>query len=244
MNTAVATTLDELRQANGKYDILYVVDLKLPHEVISANSVKLVRCSGDNVCIDAQYLQVEGGYFYELFTRGPESRVLTAAIKRFVATEPARDVTFHMSAVNFLTLGDVHALNITSSWVGSVIARNVVFAMVSGSYVGSAYSRDQKPFLFAAQAAVTNTNWPVADAQARVPGGRVNVFKGRTSNGIPLKVPTGIETGVETTLVSVGWDAVLSFDEAVVEYGGRPGVRETLERTLRLMEENSKTHFE
>jgi hypothetical protein len=243
MTTGVVKTIDDLADQNGKHDILYIVGLELPAELISANSVKLVRCYGETICIDAEYLQVEGGTFRDINTRAADIRLTMTTAAGLTITEPAREVVIHTSAIHDVTCGSIDSIHVTNSWLASILTGSITFAHVSNSYVGNAVSRDRKPFLFAQEAAINTTNWPFADAGTVVARQRMNVFEGRVRNGIPLRTPSSADTAPKETLVSVGWHTVMAFDRALEQFAGEQGVCEALERAASTMERNGKAHF-
>jgi hypothetical protein len=231
MTNADVTTNAQLEDANGKYDLINVVGLDLRGQTIKAKTVRLIRCSGDVIHIDADYVMIEGCMFMRIITRATDVRFIKAAFDSLTMKEPANALVMNRTSVFSVTTKSIGEVYIARSWISSILIDKAQFVAIYDSYIQNAYTNQDDLFIFSQNSAINRTEWPIVDGGPNARGARLNMFKGRTRNGIPVRTLENMEGSEETILVTVGHRQFSSVDAAVKHWRKhKKGMLELLEK--------------
>lgn len=238
MTTTVVTTLAQLAEANGKYDTINVVGLDLRGQTIKAKTVMFTGCSGDVINIDADYLWVEGGMFMDVITRASEVQFIKAAFNRLRMSEPAETLVINTTIVFSVTGKSISEVHISRSWISSILMDTAQSVAIYDSYIQNAFTRQDHPFIFSQNSAINRTNWPIIDGGTNAHGDRLNVFRGRILDHLPVRTPENMECSEETILVTVGHHQFTAVHDAGRRWMRRKkGILELVDKAVELLKQ-------
>jgi hypothetical protein len=243
--TTTITSLEQLHAVEPD-DTINVYGLNLDGQKINAQHVWLYNCISNQLTIESRFLIIDGGnYGFVNAAAAEHVELRNAEIQRLVIPSDSKEVFVSRCNLGAAQIGGTSDLHILESWVHRLVTGETRFIKVFSSYLAIALSRGQSPVIYAHNAAVSMTNWPLIDAGTDWRGYRLNVFRGRKHGENPVMWSSMLPDSEPALMVTAGCHQFVSLEDAVRHWTYRGnGMLELLEKAAEQLKQREEARDE